>query len=133
VKCHIVNDFEPKGSDRAKAPNLAKVYERLRPDYVRKWIANPKQLLPFTSMPQNIPYPAGIDKKLYHGDSVQQVDALVDLLMNFDEYAQRQSRVAPLVQQNPAPAVPGTGSAATLNPGPGSTQAQGSGQGGQSN
>ncbi|MBM4001670.1 MAG: hypothetical protein FJ295_00065 [Planctomycetes bacterium] len=137
VKCHIVNDFEPKGSERAKAPNLAKVYERLRPDYVRRWIANPKQLLPYTSMPQNIPFPAGIDKKLYHGDSVQQVDALVDLLMNFDEYAQRQSRIAPLVQQNPAPAAAGAGSASTTAPGAGAVQGQGSGQvsgqGGQSN
>ena len=105
VKCHLVGDYEPKGADRAKAPNLARVYERLRPDYVRKWIANPKQLLPYTSMPQNIPYPAGIDKNLYHGESIEQVDVLVDLLMNYDEYAKGHNKIAPLVQQAP-PASP---------------------------
>lgn len=115
VKCHIVGDYEPKGAERAKAPNLARIYERLRPEYVRRWIANPKQILPYTSMPQNIPYPAGIDKKLYHGDSIQQVDALVDLLMNYDEFAKRRSLVEPIVQQNqtttPAAGAAGGGSA----------------------
>lgn len=66
VKCHIVADFEPKGADRGKAPNLAKIYERLRPAYLREWIANPKQILPYTSMPVNIPYLA-TDEKNFGG------------------------------------------------------------------
>src|SRR4029079_3017916 len=56
VKCHLVADYSPAGSVRAKAPQLADVYRRLRPDYVRDWIANPKMILPYTAMPVNIPY-----------------------------------------------------------------------------
>jgi mono/diheme cytochrome c family protein len=111
VKCHIVGDYQPEGADRAKAPNLARIYERLRPDYLRNWIANPKSILPYTSMPINIPYdPAdeknlgGVAQDLYHGTSVEQVESLVDLLMNYDNFAKRSTRIAPLVQQAPPPA-----------------------------
>ncbi|MFO0817775.1 MAG: hypothetical protein U1A77_07535 [Pirellulales bacterium] len=118
VKCHLVGDFEPTGSERAKAPNLAKIYERLRPGYLRDWIANPKRLLPYTSMPVNIPYDpdapnlGGISQDLYHGTSIEQVDALVDLLMNYDNYAKQKALVAPLVQQAAPPPAPASTEAA---------------------
>jgi cytochrome c2 len=105
VKCHQVADFIPQGGPRARAPNLADVYRRLRPEYVRHWIANPKMILPYTSMPVNIPYdPAapfngGVKQELYHGTSTEQVDALVDLLMNFDRYAKQNTTIADKVQK----------------------------------
>ena len=44
-------------------------------------------------------------RELYHGSSVEQLDAVVDLLMNFDEYTKRRSLIAPLVQEaTPVPA-----------------------------
>ena len=105
VKCHIVGDFDPTSSDRAKAPDLAKVYRRLRPDYTRKWIAMPSSVLPYTAMPVNVKYDPNapnlgteIPQDLYHGNSIEQVDALVDLLMNFDKYAKSRSLIAPLVK-----------------------------------
>ena len=58
VKCHLVGDYEPEGDDRAKAPDLSVVGQRLRPEYVRRWIANPVQILPYTPMPVNITYNA---------------------------------------------------------------------------
>ena len=130
VKCHRVADFEPQGSPRAKAPNLADVYRRLRPDYIRRWIANPKMILPYTSMPVNIPYDplapheGGVKQELYHGTSTEQVDALVDLLMNFDQYARKNTQIADMVKPAETPAVPAaetttglstTGSAETTN------------------
>ena len=42
--CHIVGDFQPVTSDRAKGPDLANVYRRLRADYVRRWVAQPTSL-----------------------------------------------------------------------------------------
>ena len=33
VKCHLLGDFSPTGSERAKAPHLDEVYKRLRPDF----------------------------------------------------------------------------------------------------
>jgi cytochrome c551/c552 len=106
VKCHRVGDFNPGGPDRVKAPDLSVVYQRLRADYIRTWIAKPAAVLPYASMPVNIPYdPAApllgstVSQDLYHGTSLEQLDALVDLLMNYDQYARQQSRVAPLVKK----------------------------------
>jgi hypothetical protein len=91
----------------------------LRPDFVRKWIARPKSILPYTAMPENVPYdPADPNlgglkegKSLFHGTSIEQVDALVDLLMNYDEFTKRRSSVTDLVKQYggpPAAPTPGT-------------------------
>ncbi len=105
VKCHIVGDFSPQGAERGKAPDLARVFERLRPNYIRRWIARPNGILPYTSMPVNIqykpedaPFQGGVAQLLYHGTSTEQVDALVDLLMNYDKYAGRRASVRPLVE-----------------------------------
>ena len=89
VKCHLVGDYSPPGNPKALAPQLGVVYERLRPDYVHDWIANPKRFLPYTGMPVNIPHDKPVSQKLYAGDSEQQVSALTDLLMHFDEFAKQ--------------------------------------------
>jgi hypothetical protein len=68
---------------------LANVHERLRPDYVHNWIANPKRFLPYTGMPVNIPFDQPVSQELYQGTSEQQVEALTDLLMHYDEFAKR--------------------------------------------
>jgi hypothetical protein len=103
VKCHIVAEFDPGGSKRAKAPNLADVYRRLRPEYVRNWIAKPTKYLPYTAMPVNIPYKpgepnlGGVKQELFHGSSIEQVDGLVDLLMNFDQFARQNTNILKMV------------------------------------
>jgi hypothetical protein len=116
VKCHLVGDYEPEGSDRAKAPNLADVQFRIRPEYARRWIANPKRMVPYTNMPVNIPYTpdaphlGGVAQDIYPGTSVEQLDALVDLLLNFSYYTAKKSNVAELVEaalkKSSAPAPP---------------------------
>ena len=103
ITCHIVGDFDPQTSERAKAPNLADVYQRFRPDYLRRWLADPATVLPYTAMPVIVPYQetaperGGVAQTLYPGTSIAQLDALVDLLMNFDRYARRRASVAPLI------------------------------------
>jgi len=89
VKCHLVGDYSPPGNPKALAPQLGVVYERLRPDYVHDWIANPKRFLPYTGMPVNIPHDKPVSQDLYAGDSEQQVAALTDLLMHFDEFVKQ--------------------------------------------
>jgi cytochrome c2 len=107
VKCHLVGDYTPPGSVKALAPQLQQVHERLRPDYVHGWIANPKRFLPYTGMPVNIPYHQPVSQDLYAGSSEQQVDALTDLLMHFDTFAKRtMSLEAFLRQQAPQPPAP---------------------------
>jgi hypothetical protein len=55
-------------------------------------------------MPINIQFNAdapnlgGVSQELYHGTSIEQVDALVDLLMNYPRYANQRAKVAELVK-----------------------------------
>ncbi len=104
VKCHAVEDFAPQGDPTTFGPNLADVHSRLRPEFIRDWIANPKRILPYTGMPVNIPYNpdaphlGGVAQNLFSGTSLQQLSGLVDLLLNFDKYAKRQTEIAPMVK-----------------------------------
>jgi hypothetical protein len=104
VKCHLIGDFSPGGNAQMLAPNLAKVYRRLRPDYLRRWIADPVSVLPYTTMPAYIPYQegapylGGVPQDLYHGTSTEQLDALVDLLLNFDRHSVTRSPISPMAE-----------------------------------
>ncbi len=108
VQCHMVADFVPKTSARAMAPDLSVVNTRLRPNYLKRWLANPKQLLPYTPMPVNVKYDAdapqlgGVAQSLYHGSSLEQLDGLVELLMNYPRYAKSRAEVSSLVKTGPA-------------------------------
>jgi hypothetical protein len=103
VKCHLVGSYAPPGNPKALAPQLERVHERLRPDYVHNWIANPKRYLPYTGMPVNIPFDKPVSQDLYAGTSEQQVDALTDLLMHFDAFAKRSLSLEAYLRQQPAP------------------------------
>jgi cytochrome c2 len=111
VKCHLVGDFEPAGSQRAKGPHLDQVYKRLRPDYVLRWIARPPRILPYTSMPVNIPPDKPVSDQLYPGTSLEQVNGVVDLLLNWDGFMENRTSIKPLIK--PAPAAPADGPQAT--------------------
>jgi len=102
VKCHLVGDYAPPGNPKALAPQLERVHERLRPDYVHNWIANPKRFLPYTGMPVNIPFDKPVSQDLYTGTSEEQVDALTDLLMHFDTFAKRNLSLDAYLRQQPA-------------------------------
>jgi len=102
VACHQVGDYEPGGAQRAKAPNLAEVYKRLRTDYVRKWVAKPSSILPYTAMPVIIPYTGAPDQlvpqDMFHGTPTEQLDGVVDLLMNYDRYTSGRSNIRDMVK-----------------------------------
>jgi hypothetical protein len=105
--------------------NLGIIYKRMRPDYLRQWIGKPTSILPYTSMPTNVPYNptaeflgSNVPQDLYHGTSVDQVNALVDLLMNYDLYAKQRSTVLDLVEAGKVPApVEGAPTDGTAAPG----------------
>ncbi len=105
MKCHLVGDFTPQGSVRALAPQLDRVNERLRPDYVHRWVGNPKRILPYTGMPVNIPFDKPIAQSLFTGTSEEQLDGVVDLLMNWDRFTKERFTVKSLIK----PAGPATG------------------------
>lgn len=102
VACHQVGDYEPGGAQRAKAPNLANVYKRLRGDYVRNWVAKPSSVLPYTAMPVIIPYTGApeqlVPQDMFHGTPTEQLDGVVDLLMNYDRYTSGRSTIKDMVK-----------------------------------
>ncbi len=115
VACHLVGDFAPDGGAEALAPNLDQVHQRLRGDYLERWIANPKHILPYTAMFSVIKpeQPIRADKfegevgsLIQEGTPMQQIDAIVDLLLNYDRYMKNQVSIKPLIQGSPPPETP---------------------------
>ncbi len=95
AKCHLVGDFDPGGEMQTiLAPNLERVGRRIRPEYLRSWLADPKSVLPYTGMPVNFP-PEGepMGQDLFPGSSLEQLEAVVDLLLNYDRYMQGQTSI----------------------------------------
>jgi hypothetical protein len=105
AQCHIIADFQPDGQGLNRGPNLADVYRRLRPGYLRDWIANTKMILPYTGMPVNFGYEPHVQQHSkipaadFAGDGEEAVEALVDLLMNFDHYSKQKNLIAPQIPQ----------------------------------
>lgn len=109
AKCHLIGDFTPGGQiDSILAPDLSQVGRRIRPDYVRRWLANPKAVLPYTGMPVNFP-PTGppLGQNLFPGSSLEQLDAVTDLLLNYDWYVGRQVSIRDWIKQLQAKAAGG--------------------------
>jgi cbb3-type cytochrome oxidase cytochrome c subunit len=88
AKCHLIGDYRPVGEGRNLAPNLAEAGGRLQRQYIHRWLADPKTVLPYTPMPQNFP-PQGETKSqdLLPGGGLTQLDAVEQLLVEYDEYA----------------------------------------------
>ena len=116
VKCHLLGNYAPPGNVKALAPQLERVHQRLRPDYVHGWIANPRRFLPYTGMPVNIPFDKPVSQDLYSGSSDQQLDALTDLLMHFDGFAKKNLSLDAYFKQQPIAPEPPPSSAANVQP-----------------
>lgn len=99
VKCHSVGDYTPAGTPSALAPNLDRTYQRIRPGFLRDWLANPKRLLPYTVMPQNFPRDNPAPQDLFQGTSREQLEAVVDLLLNYDRFMESKTSIKPLVRE----------------------------------
>ena len=99
ARCHQIGDYRPEG-ERAMvmAPNLEEVGRRIQPDYIRRWLANPKSILPYTAMPVNFPSegpPLGMVGTLK--TSGEQIEAVVDLLVHYDWYLRRRRLTGPTI------------------------------------
>ena len=56
VQCHAIGQYKPTGGDQVvNGPDLRQVAARFRPGYLSEWLANPRRLVPYTAMPQNVP------------------------------------------------------------------------------
>ncbi len=78
--CHQQGDKKPEGPPSGWAPDLALAHQRLNPDWILKWIANPSALQPGTKMPSF--YPGGPDDIL-KGNQDDQIRAIRDYIFWF--------------------------------------------------
>jgi mono/diheme cytochrome c family protein len=90
LQCHNVGPLEAKPSPFG--PPLDISHDRLRPDWLEYWLANPQRLLTYKSfMPKNYPQVSSLDQvkdlNLYPGMPLVQLAALRDLLMIFPKAA----------------------------------------------
>jgi len=86
IKCHSVGGRSYKVSDPTKdvhAPNLERVQQRMRPDYLRLWLYKPKAFLSYTSMPQNFSRLQKVLPNSFAGDPAWQTEGVADALLNY--------------------------------------------------
>ena len=76
--CHIQGDQFPPGTADRWAPNFALAAERLRPEWIIDWLADPQSLMPGTRMPAF--YPLGAPGIL-NDDTGHQLEVLRDYLL----------------------------------------------------
>lgn len=94
IQCHAIGQFKPSGGDQVvNGPDLRQVAPRFRPGYLEEWIANPRRLLPYTAMPQNIA-PHGPPQlpvpKTFENRPVDMVRAIRDTLLNYTSAVEQQ-------------------------------------------
>ena len=76
--CHQQGDKKPEGPEEGWAPDLALARQRLRPQWIIKWLHDPQKVQPGTKMPSF--YPGGPDDIL-GGKEDLQIEALRDYIM----------------------------------------------------
>jgi hypothetical protein len=88
LQCHAIGASKPSGTgpNIVNGPDLRQVADRFRPGYLEEWIANPKRLVPYTAMPQNIVPHGAIQMpvpKTFENQPAEMVRAIRDTLLNY--------------------------------------------------
>jgi cbb3-type cytochrome oxidase cytochrome c subunit len=105
LQCHAIGQHKPTGGEQVvNGPDLRQVSSRFRPEYLETWLANPRRLLPYTAMPQNI-VPRGAIQiqvpKTFENRPAEMVRAIRDTLLNYVNAVELQ-----LAGSNPGAASP---------------------------
>jgi cbb3-type cytochrome oxidase cytochrome c subunit len=87
LQCHAIGQFKPTGGAAVvNGPDLRQIATRFRPEFLETWIANPRRLIPYTAMPQNI-VPHGAlaipVPKTFENQPIELVRAVRDTLLNY--------------------------------------------------
>jgi cytochrome c2 len=85
LHCHTVGAPPPGADLSSMAPNLYLAEQRLRPDWIVKWLTDPQKISEGTRMPTFWPEGSSPVPQYYGGDSQKQIEALRDLLMHLRE------------------------------------------------
>ena len=83
--CHQQGARKPEGPPEGWAPDLTLARQRLNPDWIERWIANPQALMPGTKMPtyydpEDLAGSAPPD--ILEGDPQKQIEALANYVFN---------------------------------------------------
>jgi len=85
LQCHSIGNV---ASSLPQGPNLALTADRLRPEWVKEWIANPDRLFGYKpAMPQNFPNDSLDYQNVFPGRTIDQVTAVRDVLMDLPRVA----------------------------------------------
>ncbi len=94
IQCHAIGQFKPTGGEKVvNGPDLRQVALRFRPGYLEEWLANPRRLVPYTAMPQNIPPhgpPPPFVPKTFEDKPLDMVEAVRDTLLNYINAVEQQ-------------------------------------------
>ena len=85
LQCHWLDGVPPNADPEAWAPDLARVRERLREDWVHEWVRDPAKIYPGTAMPKNFDPALTQWQDAYPGTAEEQVLAILDWLFNLDK------------------------------------------------
>jgi mono/diheme cytochrome c family protein len=89
ASCHIVGKQMPGGTPDRWAPDFGLAKDRLKPDWIIKWLTNPAALLPGTKMPTYFD-PKAFDESgppdIFDGDEHKQIKMLRNYLMTISEH-----------------------------------------------
>jgi mono/diheme cytochrome c family protein/predicted nuclease with TOPRIM domain len=85
--CHQVGRKKPEGPPSGWAPDFLLAPDRLNPQWVFDWIADPQALQPGTRMPSF--YPDAAPPDILDGDPNKQIEALRDYLMSIREFVKK--------------------------------------------
>jgi cbb3-type cytochrome oxidase cytochrome c subunit len=87
LQCHAIGASKPTGgAGVVNGPDLRQVATRFRPGFLETWIANPRRLVPYTAMPQNIVPHGAIQipvPKTFENQPFEMVRAVRDTLLNY--------------------------------------------------
>lgn len=110
IKCHAVGGrpftARPNDPNVTRGPNLERVAQRLRPDWVNVWLHKPQWITPYTGMP--LPFPRGKEdyKPLFDGNPVHQTAGVRDALFNYYHLLERKPKAPTDVVAVPPQAAP---------------------------
>jgi mono/diheme cytochrome c family protein len=109
VQCHTIGQHKASGGAQVvNGPDLRQVAGRFRPGYLAEWVANPKRLIPYTAMPQNVPPhgpPPPFVPKSFENQPADMVTAIRDTLLNYVNAVEQQlaSGAKPEGPKSPTP------------------------------
>ena len=106
VQCHAIGQYKPTGGAQVvNGPDLQQVSARFRDGYLGEWLANPRRLVPYTAMPQNVA-PGGrpplFVPQSFEGQPLDMVKAMRDTLLNYVSAVDQQLAGAKPVDAKPA-------------------------------